>query len=102
MRAGERLADEFMPSEATRDKIRSRYPDLDLSAEIDKFIGYWTENDTERAIKKNWNLAFINWCHNAIKFSGNSSRAESTVERRNKIVGGAIYGAGNNPFDEIT
>jgi len=98
---GGRLEEDFVPTDATQERIRKRYPELDIDIEIDKFTGYWTENTTQRAIKANWQLAFINWCHNAVKFLGNAKKSESTVERRNKIVDSVIRHPVDNPFDAI-
>jgi hypothetical protein len=99
--SGNRLAENFSPATATQERIRRQYPNLDLNIEQDKFIGYWTEITGARAVKKNWELAFINWCHNAVKFSNSKPLSESIEQRRDKIVAGVLRAPGNDPFSEI-
>ena len=98
---GNRLAEDFKPASATQERIRRQYPNLDLNIETDKFIGYWTEITGVRSTKKNWELAFVNWCHNAVKFSNPRTLTESIEQRRDKIVAAAIRAPGDDPFSEI-
>lgn len=62
---GQRIPEDWNPSEATKLWAAEHYGHLDLRAEWTAFVNYWRGESGQRARKLDWNAAFKNWLHNA-------------------------------------
>jgi hypothetical protein len=62
---GQRLDPKWVPSEETRSLMADQCPSVDLRAEHDKFIDYWTAKAGRDATKLDWDATWRNWIRNA-------------------------------------
>ena len=60
-----RLPAGFIPDEASRAKILSDFPDIDLRLEHDKFVDYWTAKPGKDGVKLDWDATWRNWMRKA-------------------------------------
>ncbi len=61
------LPAEWLPDKPTLEWCRGRRPDLDLSQELARFIGWWTARPEEK--RPDWNRAFKLWVERAASAS---------------------------------
>lgn len=83
------LEETWKPGVETVSNLSATYPRLDIRAEFDKFQEYWINYNPKgkadkRHLKKNWNLAFIKWCHNAIAFQKDNTTKLSNYRQSTK------------------
>lgn len=58
-----RLAKDWHPNTADRERAQALRPDLDLDKVTQDFIAYWTEDAAPaKALKANWGRTFVRWC----------------------------------------
>ena len=62
---GQRIPENWAPSESTKAWTREHYGHLDLLAEWAAFVNYWRGESGQRSRKLDWDAAFKNWLHNA-------------------------------------
>jgi hypothetical protein len=66
---GTRLPDQWMPSQAVIDQMRTACPYVNLGAEHDKFVDYWAGAAGAKGRKADWNATWRNWIRRAAEQS---------------------------------
>jgi hypothetical protein len=62
---GQRIPEDWCPSETTKAWASENYSHLDLLAEWAAFVNYWRGEGGQRSRKLDWDAAFKSWLHNA-------------------------------------
>jgi hypothetical protein len=62
------IPDDWELTDELRIKMQAKYTTVDVVEQADLFLEYWINNDTAKAKKKRWDLAFNTWCHRARMF----------------------------------
>ena len=55
------LPDNWEPTDAKREDLAKKFPNIDLDAELSKFRAYWKAKTGKQAEKKDWDRTFGNW-----------------------------------------
>lgn len=62
---GDYLPIDWTPDRDNMTRLRFRYPDLNVEAELEKFRDYWLAESGPRARKRDWNAALRTWMSRA-------------------------------------
>ena len=62
---GRYIEPDWQPSESTVVWAKTNYSHLDLPAEHQRFVNYWLGESGQKARKRNWDRAFMNWLSNS-------------------------------------
>lgn len=58
---GQRLSEDWRPSQRTVDTIAGEYPGFDYGREHKRFVDYWIAQPGQRGVKLDWDATWRNW-----------------------------------------
>ncbi len=58
---GQRLGEDWRPSQRTVDMIAGEYPGFDYGREHKRFVDYWIAQPGQRGVKLDWDATWRNW-----------------------------------------
>jgi hypothetical protein len=86
-REGERLPEDFSPTQKSWDIMAEHFPQVDLKLETHSFKDYWFSATGTNATKKDWDAAWRNWIRNSYKRAKpKRSYSESDDARREREI----------------
>jgi len=81
---GQRLPDDWQPSNELLEWAKQQRPDLDTLTEIDNFCDYWHAESGARASKLDWNAAFRRWIRNTRSTFSTAKAAQNNAPKIDK------------------
>jgi len=86
-REGERLPEDFEPTQKSWDIMAEHFPQVDLKLETHSFKDYWFSATGTNATKKDWDAAWRNWIRNSYKRAKpKRNYSESDEARREREI----------------